>query len=300
MLFPLEFIGHTGRVDAVALHPDGTLLASGGEDKTIRIWDLQAPEQVKLVLRGHEGSIRSLAFSPTQNVLASGGADNTIRLWNLQFPDYPPLTLTGHTEEVLAVAFSLDGTMLASAGEDNSLRLWPLNNLRTDFVWLLQIYSTSIHLFEGEEPIASIAFSLDGTSLAIRSHRMIYVWDLDNLEAKPVILDEANSPLLSDTSSQDKGHQTAADTAAQPGMLPPLIHDGQPAQQGPIRQPLAFSPDGKVLASGHQNNSVTLWTRTEVLVEEVCQRVWRNLSLEEWSQFVGASIPYEATCPDFR
>jgi WD40 repeat protein len=65
----------------------------------------------------------------------------------------------------------------------------------------------------------------------------------------------------------------------------------------PIRA-LAYSPDGETLASGDAKGTVVFWLPdTAVLARRVCGQVRRNLSLEEWTRFVGAGIPYEATCP---
>jgi WD40 repeat protein len=70
----------TTKVWALALSPDGRLLATGGPDKAVRIWSV--PEGKPLaVLEGHEGWVTSVAFSPDSRLLASGSNDRTVRLW---------------------------------------------------------------------------------------------------------------------------------------------------------------------------------------------------------------------------
>ena len=62
--------------------------------------------------------------------------------------------------------------------------------------------------------------------------------------------------------------------------------------------PIAFSPDGQTLESGSWDYTILVWiARTEILAEQICQQVWRNLTLDEWHQFIGQDLPYERTCP---
>ncbi|MFO0866885.1 MAG: WD40 repeat domain-containing protein [Gemmataceae bacterium] len=117
------FAGHEDTVRALAINPQGTTLASGGDDKTILLQPLGEPTQAAIVLAGHEQAVTSLAFSPDGKILASASEDEKVCLWNAA--DGALLrTLTGHRNGVLALAFSPDGRWLASGGYDLSLRLW--------------------------------------------------------------------------------------------------------------------------------------------------------------------------------
>jgi hypothetical protein len=76
-----ELRGHTDQVFAVAFHPDGTRLASGGRDRAVWLWDLVRGEEVAR-LPGHTDFVWSLAFSPDGATLVSGSGDATVRVWD--------------------------------------------------------------------------------------------------------------------------------------------------------------------------------------------------------------------------
>ena len=114
--------GHTGPVWALAAAPDGSWLASAGDDALIRIWDPTTGRNL-LTLAGHTGPVRTLAVAPKGSWLASAGLDKTVRLWD-------PTTgrelhkLSGHTSPVWALVIAPNGSWLASTGDDTTVQLW--------------------------------------------------------------------------------------------------------------------------------------------------------------------------------
>src|SRR5439155_16382321 len=100
--------GHQGLVRSLALSPDGTLLASGGEDHQIRVWDA-ATYQLRLTLDGHTDTVNSVAFAPDNTLLASASADHTVRLWDSS-TGRQLATIDASTKSVNRVAFAPDGS----------------------------------------------------------------------------------------------------------------------------------------------------------------------------------------------
>ena len=118
--------------DAVAFSRDGRILASGDGDGAVRLWDVATRRPIGGPLTGHAGAVNAVAFSRDGRTLASGGDDGTVRLWDVATRRQIGGPLTGHTGAVLSVAFSPDGRTLASGGQDGTVRLWDVATRRPD------------------------------------------------------------------------------------------------------------------------------------------------------------------------
>ena len=153
----LTLIGHTFSVNSVTFSPNGSTLASGGNDGTIRLWDATTGIHQK-TLTGHTDSVLTINFSPNGSILASGGYDSSIRLWNAATSRHIE-TVHAHKSAVYSIVFSPDSLTLASSSADRTIRFWDA--------------ATAIHkksFAEGTDNFHGIVFNPNGHILASSSY----------------------------------------------------------------------------------------------------------------------------------
>ena len=150
----------------MSFSPNGETLASGSDDRTIRLWDANSGRVLR-TLTGHTDSVLSVSFSPNGETLASGSDDGTIRLWDVRSGRHLQ-TLTGHTYWVNSVVFSPDGRTLASGNGDDTVRLWDAKSGR------------ALRTLTGHtDSVFSVSFSPDGRTLASGDwDGTVLLWDL--------------------------------------------------------------------------------------------------------------------------
>jgi eukaryotic-like serine/threonine-protein kinase len=114
---------HTGAVTALAFHPNGAVLLSGGEDATLAVWDVVAVSLVKRLEGWHQREVRAVAFRPDGQIAVSCSMDDRLRVWRTS--DWQlVLTREGGRNWALALAFSPSGNFLASASKDETIKVW--------------------------------------------------------------------------------------------------------------------------------------------------------------------------------
>jgi WD40 repeat protein len=252
--------GHAGDVLSVAFSPDSTQIASASQDGSVRIWDVETGEQ-RAVLLGHSGPVLAVAFSPDCKLLASGGADATVRLWELSTEN--ELRVLEHDMEIRALAITSDGMLLVSRTQDGIMAVW-------DLTGKVQVRRFGKEWFQS--PWMSLVLGSDGKTLATNENATdkVVLWDIHTGEPRASLRAEftwQNSRVESMAITPD-GNVLAATTAFGAHMAFWDLSDGHLI--GSIYFPphstcMAFSPDGRTLATGQVNGSVMLWDSAKLI-----------------------------------
>jgi len=292
---------------ALASSPDGKWLASAstGWTSSIRLWQMATRQPRGEPLRDHQVPNRpfgafTIAFSPDSRMLASGGWDHTVRLWKVE--TLQPLTeaLRGHQGSVISLSFSPDGRRLASGGGNGKILIWEVASGR-----LLKEFSHG-----QSRSVLGLAFSNDGNRLiAGDSKGSIIVWDPETGQEMSRLLPDAASKMNAIAFSPDKkrlaslhpggavwlwslGSGQRLDQPLNPAE--PAHHVSLPAWKG-----IAFSPDGKQLASSAFGYNIRLWDIDLASWQaRICRRANRDLTREEWNQFIGEDFRFQSVCPN--
>jgi WD40 repeat protein len=195
------------------------------------------------------------------------------------------------------VAFTPDGTLLASASYDHTIRLWDAQNRKL----------VGEPLRGHSQEIYRLAFSPDGRTLSSASgDHTVRLWDVETRRTLRTLRggDDASAKLAiafspdgrSLVSGSFGGKVQLWDVGTGQGIGGPLIVDAGHGVQADLA--VAFSPDGNTVVAAEEDGFIRLQSlKQELMIARACSRANRNLTAEEWAQYIGADARYHLTCP---
>ncbi|CAE6471887.1 unnamed protein product [Rhizoctonia solani] len=261
VLPPLK--GHKDTVLSVQFSPDGTRIASGSIDSTIRIWNTKSGRNLLKTLYKHTSSVNSVAFSPDNIHVVSGSQDGMIYTWNFHSGEHILGPLTGHGA-VTKVKYSPNGAWIFAC-TNKGIAMWSADDGR-----LLNMFLVPGNDFS----FRSVDISPDGTRIASGcSNNQLFLWDVDSAQVVqgPLnLVDSAHSydPFVSVSFSPDGSHLIASSPDRNirlwEAQSDSSIHNILQGHTDNITS-VSFSPNGAHVLSGSIDQTLRQWDARSIL-----------------------------------
>jgi WD40 repeat protein/serine/threonine protein kinase len=251
---PQVLQGHDKEAWTLAFSPDGSLLASGSDDNTIKIWDVETGREL-LTLKGHDKTVTCLAFFPELDRIASVSLDGRLILWELSREETGTEKISARKtvlhsgpDPLRALAISPDRQHMAVAGTQGTIRVW---NLETKaFESQLQAHTRSVH---------ALAYSQNPGVLASASaDQTVRLWNPQTGLLKTESFSDGMRTL---GFSSDGGLMAAGGDPRVVSLwsmdlwTTKMVFTGHPL---PVRA-VAFSPDQRIIATACDDKKVRCW-----------------------------------------
>lgn len=244
--------GHSNSViNQIKFNADGTLIASAGDDHSVRVWKTSTMTSVHN-LTYHSAEARSVSFSYDGKYIASGSSDFTLKIFNLDL-GRKTAPFSDYFNTISTLAYSPDGSMIASGTNNMTIRLW--NSSTGNEIRLITGHPTHV---------TSVEFSPDGTILLSSSgDDTVRTWNVST-GASIDIFSGHSKDVNHATFSRD-GKLIASSSYDQTVKIwnvtsGALVHTL--TGQGGTIMPVEFTPDGKILTSGSSDQSIKIWNVT--------------------------------------
>lgn len=283
---------HAGAVNAIAVNQSGQTIATGGDDRTVVLWDFLTGRRLytfclnaavrtiaisvndqtiasggldQVVTRwqletkclsgnpqNHAGIVYSVVCSADNSILASGSADKTIRLWH-RTTGILKRTLTGHTDSVFSIAISPDNQTLVSGGADCTVRIWNLASWEQPKI-----------LTGHTGWVNAVSISSDGqTVISASVDSTLRLWDLKTGRLYATLIAHSSAVVAIAVNCNGQIASSSHDGVIK---LWNLIRTSEGHLDAELLCTLpgsacsvAFTPDGKKLIAGHQDGTISIW-----------------------------------------
>jgi WD40 repeat protein len=325
--------GHSDSVRAIAFSPDGKYLVSGSNDRTVRLWDLQTGQVIKL-LEGHQQRVKCVRVSDDGKLIISGSADSTVKIWNIETGECIRTIKTSDNPNTVLNAISINSNqnLIATGSSSGTVKLWNWNTAQIIYsvaaayssICCLAIDPDANILVSGsagktikiwhlnnelKQPHHVIPHAHMSEVLSLEIHdrtlisggkdRTIKIWDLTSTDTQPNKILHGHDGSIRGIAISPDGTKFASASGDRTVKIWNLktreILETLTEHLEEVKT-VAFSPDGKILVSGGSDNTIKIWRDFSQELFEKTTLLWQQDNTKVYSLFTESpwSLPFDA------